>query len=335
MALSAYNYFYSVGNKFNILTYGRFTYVEGPFNNSTVRTQNKINIKSKIKLNDKEHVFVREKLKRELPQTSDIWIRSFSWDLSKYSKAIINTRYGIFPQIKNDTLFYCCRGNMNDVKCFPLKREANLSNDSLQKLIANFSENKTTLKIKSFLAFFTNISLNYDQAYYGMVPNSYKCTIEKSNGFTVNLAQTEKGQKLIDYVLGKDAIKKEVLGFGRRYKRLTEDPIFKGYDLYNEFISKRLFRNNIWVYTFFISFVLICFKCWKCRLNDALQVTLLYFGLVLIGSSFIFTFFGNSLPRYSFATEFVLYFNVIFLISEQIPSLLTWLNKKPNLASKS
>ena len=317
LLLASYNYFFSLGNKFSILTYGRFTYVEGPFNNSSILRKKSEKNDEPLKLSSAEQSFVHEKLKTELPQGSDIWIRNFSWDLPKYSVAVINTRYGIFTTVQNDSLYYCCRGNMLDVKCFPLKKEINLSVDSLNVLVSNYQPKASTLKFKSFLAYYTNLTLNYDQAYYGMVPSAYRCSGDITNQFTIELSQTEKGRKLIQYVLGKDFGKKDDLGFKQRWNLLISDTIFKGYDLFNGKISKRFFRNSLWIFVFLISYILLLYRLIRTKIQSPISLFLIFNGCLLIGSSLVFTFFGNTLPRYSFSTEFVFYFNVLFFIANE------------------
>jgi hypothetical protein len=112
---------------------------------------------------------------------------------------------------------------------------------------------------------------------------------------------------LLEYVLGYGTDVKDEPGFRERYKRLKEDAIFKVYDLFNEQISKRFFRTVFWVFALLFSFISIFFKCLKGNATSPIQITLLYFGLLQIASSLIFTFFGLPMPRYSFATEFIFY----------------------------
>ena len=305
--LASYNRFFSLDNQFSILTYGRSAYSEGAFNNSTVKkTVEKRKEKMPI-LTKQENDFAEEILKKSLPQNNDIWVMYFSWDFSRYTIAVINTRYGLYTEMRNDSLFYCRKGNMNDLACYPIVWDKTVSQDSLNYLITNFKMDDKILKIKSFLAYHFNLRLNYDQAYYGMVPNAYKTTVDKSNQFIHSFSQFEKGGMLLKYLLGRDASFNDDIGFEKRWTGMASDPIFRMYDIFNEKVNKIIFRNSVWLFLPAISLFLILFKIFYNRQLFPEDAVILFIGLIVMGSSLVFTFFGNALPRYSFTTEFCYY----------------------------
>ncbi len=316
--LAFYNLHISLDHQFSILTYGRFKYQEGVFVNSKVRKNPDIHKESAMVLSPQSRFLVQKIIKQSLPHNNPIHIRYFSWDLAEYTKAIIRTRYGVYADLHNDSLFVCARGNGEDVVCNQLFWNEPISNDSMYFLISNYSMNYGLSKIKSFLAFHHNLKLNYDQAYFGMAINAYRTMGIRSNNFISSLGESEEGAALLHYILGKANTFSDTIGFENRWAKMSENFIFRLYDKWNERINKKIFRNVLWVLTSTLAFVFTIFQFLYFKRLEPVDLLILFLGFLLIGSSLIFTFYGNPLPRYSFSTEFCYYLITLLFVGQKV-----------------
>ncbi|MFO7868555.1 MAG: hypothetical protein R6U95_04555 [Bacteroidales bacterium] len=320
LILSSYNFFFSEGNKFNFLTYER---LEKKAYRDFMKIDNSSQEKSYIK-----------KIYKSLPDTSDIWKYYFSWNANEITTSTINTRGGIYASMINtDTITICNNGDGGYTQCLQVYNQwkNNISSKKLVEIINNnpkYDDLFVRKKLRSLYAFHGNIWLNYDQGYYSMVPAAYKTSQKNINYFTRKQAQSEKEDAFLQYAWKEHYKHTDTVGFEKRYASLINYVPFKIYDVYNEYIAKKLIRTP---------FTLILTLCALCvylvlfirKKYTATHIFLLYTGIILLGSSLTFTLFSNPLPRYSFNTEFCYYLLSIFFLTDCIRFLYnTYIAKK-------
>jgi hypothetical protein len=308
LLLSTYNFFFSEGNKFSFLTYQRL---------ETRNTKDLL----KVNLSETEKSFIL-KVYETLPDSTDIWKRYFSWDANEITLGILHTRTDIRASVINvDTFKICNEGDVGYTQCLQVHNQwrNDIQTSNLVEVINGdpYYESYLRKKVRRLYAYFGNIWLNFDQAYYSMIPTAYQRSQTNINFLTQEAAQTKEEEDLLRYAWCEHYQQIDDIGFEKRYAALTDNVPFKIYDIYNENISKKLIRTPfILILTFiaFVSYIIWFFR----RKVDTKIVFLIFAGILLIGSAFTFTFFGNPLPRYSFDTEFIYFLISIFYLTDII-----------------
>jgi hypothetical protein len=304
LILGFYNFTFSYGHKFSILTYGRTEqnedkelYIE--------KEKNKLNYTHKEKA---------ELILRKIPKNEMFWKYKFSWNPHQISEGNIHCRYENEIKELNGYLFLCSKGNFSDTSAIILNKYT--KNESEKKILLEYDCNAIDLigRIRLLYAFQHNYYYNaYGKTYYGVIENAHKTSILKNNIF-INSMDSITNRNTLIFALGR-LYNKENIEFSEKNKNLTKSFIFRLYDLYQNNIEDNLFRNSIWLYFAIVSVIYSCVQIGKRKTVSDSDILILTSFILHIGSSLIFTFIvPNPLPRYSFNTEFFIYFSsLIFL----------------------
>ena len=319
LILGFYNFTFSDGHKFNILTYGRTEqdedkelYIE--------KEKNKLNYIQKEKA---------ELVLRKIPKNEMFWKYKFSWNPHEISEGNIYCRYGNEIKKLNGDIFLSSKGNFSDTSAINLNKY--IKDESEKKIILEYDCNSIDLisRIRFFYAFQYNYYYNaYGKTYYGVIENAHKTSVLKNNIF-INSMDSITNRNTLIFALGR-LYNKDNIEFTEKNKNLTKSFIFKLYDLFQNKIEDNLFRNSIWLYLAFGSVIYSCVQIGKRKTVSDSDILILTSFVLHIGSSLVFTFIvPNPLPRYSFNTEFFIYFSSLILIGSIITNFTKCYLTKP------
>ncbi len=305
--LATYNLLFSQGNKFSIITYGRldpsYTTINAFVDSTTAKPKPPKIVNNSVNVG---------KVFTYLDPESDLYTYLYSWKPEKLSIAIINCRHGIIAnKVNQDSISICNKGNWKYAQCTTISKSnyGNVSTDSMVALINGY--NIRDLSFKNFLryqlVYHGNIKLNYNQAYWGVLNGAYTTTASKEN-FVFHFYNNDKEiRHIAQYALKDNYSRTDYPDFDKQFTKLKSSFIFKAYDIFNELVSKRIFRNYIWLILSAVGLLYYIYVFIKSSFKDMNAVLPIFIGCILLGSSTVFIIFGDPLPRYSFTTEFGYY----------------------------
>jgi hypothetical protein len=321
-----YNFNFSEGNRFNFLTYGRLD------------KQDVIDKEYTPKSLTKTEMELANNLFLTLPNNSDLYTYLFSYDPKALGRTFDSCRSGVRATVLEDGKIQVCNyGLIHNSNCYELQIPINsvYNTEKLTEILNLYLEKKKDSwihKLKFYPTYHVNYTLDYTlgQTYYSVIELAYATSVSKNNLDILGSVHDGNPDLIFKHAMGSLYDYKDSIGYENRYKALVSDPIFRIYDIYNERIAKPIWRNYFWLWSSFIAllyFLIIMFL--DHNRNMSLILTMVSAGLVLLGSSFVFTIFGNPLPRYSFTTEWVYSLLTFFALADIVSRIFSLFNKAP------
>ena len=335
---ASYNYFFSIENKFNILTYGRsnseFKYEEGLM-------QNKIPIK-RISSNiiAPNNYKLAQLALSNLPEDSTIFKYFYSWNPKEITQSVLDCRFGINAYELNDSTFEICRMVLpsNDCPeskvCTAMKNKWKNSYTTTEIVGAiNNNSNKSTFSpfeqtIRNALAYHFNISFPYGYVYYGNLKHTYLTTGSKTDQLIQYYYSDSKYLDIMNFIFRGNHEIPDELGFETRLKKMKQSIPFKLYDIYFVKIYQKIIFSNFWLYLSLIALIYYVLKSFINKNIESTNVYVFILCMIALGSSLIFAKYGNPLPRYAFTTEFTYYLVSFLFIAEICEFFLIKIKKK-------
>ena len=174
---------------------------------------------------------------------------------------------------------------------------------------------------RNSLAYHFNISFPYGFVYYGNLKHSYLTTGSKTDQLIKYYYSDIKYKEILRFVFEGNHQNPDELNFDERLHLMKKSYFFKIYDLFFNKIYKKIIFNSIWLGLSLICFIYFFVNILFYRKIENTLFFLLILCLIAMGSSLIFSLFGNPLPRYAFTTDFSYYLISLLFLSEIYYSL--------------
>lgn len=326
-----YNFNFSEGNRFNFLTYGR----QG---NQDFIQKEFIKRDYKLKHLTESEMELAENFFRRLPINSDLYAYLFSFDPKALGRTFDSCRSGVLATALEDGKIQVCNyGLIHSSDCYELQIPINsvYNTEKLTEILNLYLEKKKDSwihKRKFYPSYHVNYTFDYTlgQTYYSVIGFAYATSVSKTNLDILNTISGGNPHLIFEHAMGSLYNFQDSYGYNKRFEALKSDPIFRIYDVYNERIAKPILRNYFWLGSSLIALMYFLTIFFTHRNRDmTLILTMLVASLVLLGSSFVFTIFGNPLPRYSFTTEWIYPMLTFFALANIVSRIFSPFNKAP------